>query len=265
MPHSFMGGDSMEALALYKKRYKVQVRDIDFTGKMKLSSLFLYFQDIAGIHAENLGMGRALMEKNNSLWVLARARVDILRYPKWKEEITIETWPQEPNRLEFMRDFYVKDSSGSILAKAVSVWVVIDEKTRRLKRAESIFPMHLSTIKERAIDCKLGRLKPEGKLNKVYKRKVRYSDIDINEHLNNAKYVDFIMDAFTIEEHKKHLVRSIEINYSKEALPGEDISFYTDRSQVDDNIIYMEGINEANGELKFKAQIIFEKNRLMEE
>ena len=250
----------MEALPLYRKKYRVEVRDIDFTGKIKLSSLFLYFQDIAGIHAENLGMGRAMMEKNSALWVLARARVDILRYPRWKEEITIETWPQEPNRLEFTRDFYVKDSSDNILARAVSIWVVIDEKSRRLKKTESIFPGYPPTTKERAIDCKLGRLKPKGKLIKIYNRKVRYSDIDLNEHLNNAKYVDFIMDAFSIEDHKKHIVRSIEINYSREALPGEDISFYTDRSQAHENIIYMEGINEASGELKFKAQIRFEKS-----
>lgn len=250
----------MEPAPLYTKKYKVEVRDIDFTGKMKLSSLFLYFQDIAGIHAENLGIGRTVMEEKGALWVLARARVDILRYPVWNEEIIIETWPQKPNRLEFMRDFLVKSSSGDVIAKAVSTWVIIDEKTRRLRRADSIFSGYPDTIKKRAIDCKLGGLKPKGKLDKIYSRQVRYSDIDINEHLNNAKYVDFIMDAFTIKEHKEYLVKSIEINYSKEALPGDTISFYTDMSQVGENIIYMEGINEINGEINFKAEIDFIKS-----
>lgn len=250
----------MEPVPLFAKKYRVDVRDIDFTGRMKLSSMFLYFQDIAGEHAENLGMGRAMMETNGALWVLARARVDIIRYPLWKEEITIETWPQEPNRLEFMRDFFIKDSKGEILVKAVSTWVIIDEKTRKIRKTESIFHGYPPTIKERALDCKLGRLKPNGKMDKVYTREVRYSDIDLNEHLNNAKYIDFIMDAFTIMEHKKYFVKSIEIDYSNEALPGDTISLYRDMSLIDEDIIYMEGINEVNGVLNFKAKIDFGKN-----
>jgi len=255
-----LGGDLMEPVPLYTKKYKVDTRDIDFTGRMKLSSIFLYFQDIAGEHAENLGMGRAVMEDKGVIWVLVRARVDIIRYPHWKEEITIETWPQEPNRLEFMRDFLIRDSKGEILVKAVSTWVIIDEKTRKLRKTESIFRGYPPTIKERAIYCKLGRLKPNGKLDKVYAREVRYSDIDQNEHLNNAKYVDFIMDAFTIDEHRKYFVKSIEIDYSNEALPGDTISFFRDMSQIDENIIYMEGINEDSGEINFKAKIYFDKN-----
>lgn len=250
----------MKSLPLYTKKYKVQIRDIDFTGKIKLSSLFLYFQDIAGLHSENLGIGRSVLEANGALWVLARARVDIVRYPIWNEEITIETWPLAPNRLEFMRDFLVKDSSGQILAKAVSTWVIIDKKTRKLKRTDSIFSKYPPTIKERAIDCRLGRLKPKGTLEKVYTREVRYSDIDLNEHLNNAKYVDFIMDAFTIKEHKKYFIKSIEISYSNEALPGDTISFFTDTWLIDENTVYMEGINETSGGLNFKAKIDFNKN-----
>lgn len=250
----------MKPVPLYIKKYKVDVRDIDFTGRMKLSSIFLYFQDIAGEHAENLGMGKDIMEANGVIWVLARARVDIIRYPIWKEEITIETWPQEPNRLEFMRDFLIKDSRGEILVKAVSTWVIIDAKTRKLRKTDSIYHGYPPTIKERAIVCKLGRLKPNGKLDRVYTREVRYSDIDQNEHLNNAKYVDFIMDAFAIIEHKKYFVKSIEINYSNEALPGDTISFFRDISQIGENTIYMEGINETNGELNFKARIYFGKN-----
>mgnify|MGYP000949375936 CR=1 FL=1 len=245
----------MKATPLYKKDYKVEINHVDFKGDLKLGSLFTYFQDIAGLHAENLGMGRkVLYEQYGVIWVLVRMRVDIIKYPKWKDIITLETWPQEPSRMGFDRDFLIKDKEGNILAKAVSTWVVIDLESRKLVRTKSVYTGYPPVIKTRAIDCKLGNLKPSGELEMTYERTVRYSDIDVNEHLNNAKYLDFIMDSFSLEEHRRFSVKSVEISYSNEALPGDTIRIYEDKSEINSNIIYMEGIREGK-DLVFKSQI----------
>ena len=232
----------MEPVSSYSKNYKVEVDHVDFNGSLKLSSLFTYFQDIAGLHSENLNMGmETLYENHNVLWVLARIRVDIIRYPLLNEEIIIDTWPQEPDRVGFARDFLVRDIQGNILAKAVSTWVIIDVNTRRLKKTKSVYTGYPPTVKERAIDCKL-----------------RYSDIDVNKHLNNSKYVDFIMDCFSLKDHEKYSIKSIEVNYSKEALPGDSIIIYKDISEVNSNLIYIEGINEKDNKLTFKTQLELE-------
>ena len=249
----------MKPTPLYKKDYKVNLNHVDFKGNMKLSSLFTYFQDIADLHSENLKMGRkVLYEQYGVIWVLVRMRVDIIKYPKWKDIITVETWPQEPGRIGFDRDFLIKDSEGNILVKSVSTWVVIDIESRKLRKTKSVFTGYPPVIEERAIDCKLGNLKPKGELEIAYKRTVRYSDIDVNGHLNNAKYLDFIMDSFTLEEHKGFDVKSIEMSYSNEALPGDTINIYRDESQINSNILYMEGIDERDN-LIFKSQIEIEK------
>ncbi len=252
------GSKEMKLVSLYSKKYKVGGRDIDFRGRLKLSSLFTYFQDVAGLHAENLGVGmKTIQEKYGVLWILVRIRVDVARYPLWEEEITIDTWPQQPNKLEFMRDFLVKDSQDHILARAVSTWTIIDRNTRRLKKTETIHPSFPPIIKERAIDCKLGKLKPKGQLEAFYKRTVGYSDIDLNEHLNNSRYVDFIMDSFSLEDHKNYNIESIEVNYSNEALPGNTIVLCKDLSEIDSNCIYIEGINGKDDKLIFKSQVKF--------
>jgi acyl-ACP thioesterase len=249
----------MKPTPLYKKDYKVNLNHVDFKGNMKLSSLFTYFQDIADLHSENLKMGRkVLYEQYGVIWVLVRMRVDIIKYPKWKDIITVETWPQEPGRIGFDRDFLIKDSEGNILVKSVSTWVVIDIESRKLRKTKSVFTGYPPVIEERAIDCKLGNLKAKGELEMAYKRTVRYSDIDVNGHLNNAKYLDFIMDSFTLEEHKGFDVKSIEMSYSNEALPGDTINIYRDESQINSNILYMEGIDERDN-LIFKSQIEIEK------
>lgn len=246
----------MEPVSLYSKNYKVEVKDVDFEGKLKLSSLFTKFQDVAGLHSENLCMGiQTLYDNYGVLWVLARIRVDILKQPLLDEEIIIETWPQKPDGIRFSRDFLVKDKQENILIKAISTWVVIDINTRRLMKTESVYSGYPPIIERRAINCKLKGLIPKGELEQIYKRKVMYSDIDINKHLNNAKYIEFIMDSFDKEFHIKYRVKSIEVNYSNEALIGDTINIYRDKLDSNPNTIYIEGINEKNNKLVFKSQL----------
>ncbi len=246
----------MKAIPVYSKEFEIDVSHVDFTGNLKLSSLFQFFQDVATLHAENLGVGMKKMhEKYNALWVLVRMRVHIERYPIWGEKITIETWPEKPERFQFIRNFLGRDKKGHIFAKAVSTWVVIDMATRRLKRLESIYDTYEMAKRERPIPCKLGRFQPNGPLELLYKRPIGYSDIDVNEHLNNSKYVDFIMDCFRLKEHKKFIVEAIEVNYKNEAFAGDTISLFKDKADNDSNVVYIEGVDEGKDQLIFKAQL----------
>lgn len=242
--------------AIHKKQYTVEVSEIDFRQQLKLSSLFVYLQDMATEHGTMLGVGRNVIQsKYGVIWVLIRAKVDIIRYPKLKERITVETWPDQPNKLEFDRNFIVYDNENKIIAKALTQWAIIDINTRRLKRSSLIETDFPESGRVKAIDCVLGRIKSEGNLQQSYKKTVGYSDIDLNEHLNNAKYVDYIMDCFSLDNHKQYFVKSIEVNYIHEALPGETIILQIDYTNVDNNIVYIEGLNEETNKTVFKSQI----------
>jgi acyl-ACP thioesterase len=80
----------MEAVSVYQKKYHIESSDVDFTKKLKLSSLFGYFQEITSIHADNLGVGINTIEQKGVGWALIRIRIDIIRNPVWNEEILIE-------------------------------------------------------------------------------------------------------------------------------------------------------------------------------
>lgn len=246
----------MESTLVYKKKYYIGLSDIDFAKKLKLSALFNYFQDIASLAAENLGVGvTEIGEKFGVTWALTRVKVDILRSPEWNEEITIETWPLEPEKLEFERDFIVRDRDGNIIIRAVSKWIIFDIKTRRLKKTELIGLKYPDIITERSIDCEFEKLKPLGEFETAYKKVVGYSDIDLNEHLNNSRYVDFIMDCFDLESHKKYGIKTIDVSYINEALPGDTIILNKDISSLNSNLIYIEGFNESDNKVIFKALV----------
>lgn len=244
----------MEPLAVYKKNFTVGMRDVDFAGRLKLSALFGYFQEIANLHSANLGIGLdTIMNKFGVTWALVRIRVEITRYPVMNEEILLETWPQQPKSLEFTRDFLVRDRDGNVIVRAVSIWAIIDIHTRKLKRSRLIAVNYPPLREERALDCRLGKLKHFGQPEMVYKRTIAYSDVDVNEHLNNTKYVDFIMDCFSLESHKAHMVKAIEFNYIHEALPGDTIILYKDVTALADGLVYIEGLNERDQRVAFQS------------
>ncbi|RKQ35619.1 acyl-[acyl-carrier-protein] thioesterase [Oceanobacillus halophilus] len=250
----------MEQTVVFKKNYHIDLRDVDFTKRLKWSTLFSYFQEVASLSAADLGAGiDKLEEKYGVAWILMRIRVEIERMPKWDEQITIETWPQEPGRLEFERDFIVRDQNGESIIRAISAWVIMDLKERKLKRPAHISLTYPSVVEERAIDYKLKRLKVTDRLETAYKKVIGYSDVDFNGHLNNSKYVDFIMDCFPIEQHKAHEIKAMEVNFNQEALPGDSIILKKDTSDVVSKQIYIEGLNEKEDKVVFKAKLEIEK------
>lgn len=247
---------NMEPVSIYRRKYMIGISDVDFTQKLKISALFGYFQDIASHAVENLNIGiNDLAHRFNVAWILMRIRADIIRNPEWNEEITIETWPQEPKKLEFERDFLVTDANGIPIIRAISTWVIIDIDTREVRKSELIGFRYPSFKKERAMECRLSRLKPFGQPEEAYRRNIGYSDVDFNGHLNNSKYVDFIMDCFSIESHRQYDVKSIEMNYVNEALPGETLVLRRDISAMDTKHIYIDGVNEAGDKTVFRAQM----------
>lgn len=243
--------------ALHKNTYSIGYSDVDFTKSLKYSTLFGFFQDTAGEAAAKLGAGvDTLAERYGVAWVLARIRVEFDRIPVWNESITVETWPHPPGRLEFERDYRVRDTQGNTIIRAVSNWVLFDIITRELRKSDFIEIEYPPFIREHALDRGPGRLKPSGQTEAVYSKLIGYSDVDFYGHINNSRYIDYIMDCFPVESHKKYSLRSIEVNYIKEAFPGDTLVLYRDAPAAgQDMTYYIEGVNEADGRPSFKARI----------
>lgn len=246
----------MVPVSRISKQYQLAVSDVDFMKKIKLSAVFNYFQEIAAIHAAQLGIGfDAILHGHNVVWALTRMRVDLERYPVWDEKVTIETWPQGPRKLEFDRDYIMRDLDGNVLMRAVSTWVILDVESRKLVKSETIARDYPPFDPTRAIDCSLGKIKPEGEGKLAYRRTIGSSEIDMNGHLNNAKYIDFVMDCFSMDTLRKYQARSIQVNYVSEVLPGETIALYTYTSGLESGVVSVIGVNEEKDREVLRVQI----------
>lgn len=244
--------------AIYSNRYTIGYSDVDFMRELKLSTLFSCFQDTASKAVDHLGIGVDVLTQRYSVaWVLLRMRVEIGRIPSVYETMTVETWPHPPDRLEFKRDYRVEAADGSSIIQATSSWVIMDVHTRELKKSELIGELYQfpEFTKEHSLAHKFGKLKPFGQLEVAYKKIIGYSDVDFIGHINNTRYIDYIMDCFPVESHRRYCVRAIEVNYIREAFPGDTLVMYKDVSALDSNKVYIEGVNEADGKPAFRAQV----------
>lgn len=236
--------------AVYK--YTIQPRDIDLTRRATLVALSDVILDAAGRDAEVNGFGISRLNDNNWTWVLSRLGVEVDRYPDECEDIDVRTWVGEVNRLMTIRNFVVTDNSGSVIARATSLWAMIDIGTRQ--------PQDLSknldyakivrdepTPMERPL--KIGKI--EGR--EVLRHSVAYSDIDFNCHANSMKYLQWALDTLPLEKLTGRHISRLDINYNKETLYGQNVSVVSVCSEVEDlfDIIHEDGVSACRVRLKW--------------
>ena len=123
-----------------EKEYYLRTSDFDCRGKIKISSILDLFQDIAGDHAQKIGIGMETMLEKKLIWVLSKLKLQIFGDVGLYSSVKAKTWPLPPTRIGFIREYLIMDDDGNILIKGTSEWVVVNSETRRFARAMDIFP-----------------------------------------------------------------------------------------------------------------------------
>jgi medium-chain acyl-[acyl-carrier-protein] hydrolase len=209
----------------YEKSYKIPVYNTGHNGRLTITSLMNYIQDISAEHAELLGFGRESMLNDNKYWILSRAFTDIKEFPLWGETVTLKTWPRGTEGLFALRDIEVRTDKGRIVANATTSWVIVDIEKKMVQRPDTLIEkLNIELSDEAATgrnSQKIDLIPGEASDSPPFK--VRPSDIDINEHANNVKYIQWVYDSIPLNEHREKPVTAIEINYLKEAKEGDII------------------------------------------
>jgi medium-chain acyl-[acyl-carrier-protein] hydrolase len=244
----------VDAKPIYEQELRINAFECDYTHYWKPSAAYQHLTEIAGIHAEYLGVGYEAMLKKNYFWVLSRMKIQFHQYPKHGEIIRVRTWPKTiQQKLFFIRDFEVENLAGQLLASASSAWLVIDTKTRRMIPTTRL-DLDLPNIPDRrAIDEPLDKITVPEKTVEQFHATADYSDLDILGHVNNGRYVEWIADSFDLEVYKSKRPASIQVNYISEVKPAEKVSIRTANSN--DSCSVIEGLNLNQNTRAFEAQM----------
>jgi len=229
--------------AIWKEEVKIKVFETDLTGKLKLSFLFNHFQEAAGNHAADLGVGYFQLKEKNLFWVLSRIKVNILRMPDWGEPLTITTWPKGIDKLFALRDFNFIDSIGNIIVSGTSCWLLIEINNYKLHKIEElgIYVPEENKLNH-ALSETLEKIKPLEVIHEVYQHKVTFNEIDIHQHVNNSHYADWIADSLNPEILEKPFIKSIQINFLEETKFGEEIEI---KHTKNESQYYFEGLKKT--------------------
>jgi acyl-ACP thioesterase len=241
---------------IWQEKIIVQPFETDFQGRWKPHCFFQTMQQAATSHATHLGLGYHAMLESEMVWLLARLKLRFLRIPLLGEEVTIQTWPRGlQQKIFFMRDFFFFDEQSEKIAAASSAWLLVHASERRILKPDVTLPAELPDQSGRlALDETLEKIDlPEGMAEK-YTLEARYSDTDLMQHVNNARYIEWVTDCFSLSEHRTHDLDWIQINYASEVKPGERVSIRLGENQ-DRSVFVVQGINLTSGARAFEAAI----------
>ncbi len=232
--------------------FKVLPFEVDFRGRLTLPHLTNYILNVAGYHAEECGFGMLKINQNNHSWVLSRLVIEMYSYPKHYEKIQVQTWVENVMRMFTMRDFAFLNKDGEVLGYARTVWAMIDRTTRKPMDLTQTNIADFISKKECPID-KFGKIPfLTGEPREIFK--IKYSDVDINQHFNSSKYVEHIIDAFTLNKFRKRSIRRFEIEFMAEALFDETVSLY--KHENPDNEFFIE-LKSGAGHTLSKSKVKF--------
>ncbi|KAM6561946.1 hypothetical protein CsatB_021944 [Cannabis sativa] len=176
---------------------------------------------ISGLLSDGFGATHGMM-RNNLIWVVSRMQVQIEQYPIWGEIVEIDTWVGASGKNGMQRDWLIRSqATGHILARGTSTWVMMNRKTRRLSKMpeevrDEISPWFIEkkAIKEDVID-KIVKLDDKAKYMNT-NLKPKRSDLDMNHHVNNVKYVRWMLEAIPDIILESHQLSEITLEYRKE-------------------------------------------------
>lgn len=207
--------------AVYHYPFQVKVHEVDVNGLISPYYFLVHIQEAAVRHALMLGLDAVELRAVSLFWVLTRLKVEIFRYPKTLEEGRVTTWVSHTGSIQAIRESIVEDALGHELAKAVSSWMVLDWETRRPKGLK-LLPGPLPTFAKNSIPYPRKPIPLPKNPAKEDHHRVSYSDLDVNEHVNNLKYLAWIFDLFPLDYYKKAAIAQIDAQFLKEARFGQE-------------------------------------------
>ncbi|MBQ7780378.1 MAG: hypothetical protein IJ404_07795 [Clostridia bacterium] len=234
---------------LWQKEYYLRASDFDKFSKIKLSSVLDLFQDAAGQHAEALGVGFEAMLAHSYLWVLVRIKLQIISQPERYQKVLVKTWPLAPHRLNYRREYCIENEAGEKLIVGSSEWVIINSEKRTLVSDPDLYPFVDNFYPEMNFEPRLMRVRDFDPTDGAYTVTPGFCELDVNNHVNNTKYANYVIDALSPDGDFD--VDLFQIDFRKEVVRGSKLSVY---HKSEGDLILAKGQNES-GETMFVCSI----------
>lgn len=240
----------------HREKFIVKFHEIDFKGRVKLFSIMDYIQHTGEVHGTNIGMGFEQMVDKGLFWVVSRMKLDIYRYPGVGEVVIVDTELGGRDKLFWVRKFILRDERENIIGNATVYYLILDLYTR-FPQKPGVCPIDLNIDVKINKEDALRKIKMPDEVTESKHRELYYNDIDANNHVNNAKYVSFVEDSFSLEWHENYEISSIQINYIKEIKANDKLVINKFKVDNEENICFINGVYEESDKEFFQCKLSY--------
>ena len=196
---------------------------------IKYTELCNLLQLTAAAHSEIGGISFSDMQEFDQAWVLSKMRVEIKRLPKWNDQITIKTWINslENSRSNRCLEVFLGDEK---LVGCETFWAVFNTKKRRpeaLALPHEHFEKYPNVV---ATEKTFSKIAIPQEMELVAERLVQLSDLDIVNHANNVKYLEWCLDLVDSKTILSQKIKAFDLNFMKELSEKERIQISKNES-----------------------------------
>ena len=240
---------------IYKLDFTVSEIHVDRFGRVKPSVLLYFVQEAAGQHCSLLAVDHDTLSHKHLFWAVTRNKVQVTRLPRLGEKITVKTWPMPTTRMAYPRSVVAYDEQGNELFRSISLWVLMDDRTRAmiLPGKSGITVDGTLTGTELTVPHAIAA-RPMGNTTCCT---VGYSLLDRNGHMNNTRYLDWVDDLLGSDFHLAHPVQEFTVCYLNEAREGDRITLGYELT--DGPVLTVDATRQTDSgtDRIFSAQILF--------
>lgn len=227
--------------SVFTQNFTVSQIHADRFDRARPAALLYFIQEAAGGHCRLLGADRETLSEKGLFWAVTRTKVEVARLPRQGEVITVETWPMPTTRVAYPRAAVARDEQGNELFRSVSLWVLMDEHTRAMVLPGASGVEVCGTLF--GSELSIPRAIPQTPLANTETRKVGYSLLDCNGHMNNTRYLDWVDDLLSSEFHGKNPIKAFTVCYLNEAREGDAVVL--DYSLSEDGLLAVNACRQA--------------------
>lgn len=242
--------------SVFTQTYDIKDNMVDCQGYLKPSQILFIAQDMGGRHCKELTLSYDDMAAKGLFWAVSRHRVQITRLPKSGESIRVETWAMPTTAAAYPRSVVAYDEEGKECFRSITLWVIMTLDTRKM-----IAPSK-SGIQVMGITRGLELASPKGLVARNMlnssPRRVCYTDIDRNGHMNNTRYMEWVDDLFPSTFHREHHLKEFLVCYLAESREGQTLDLHYD---IQENAcVQVDAYRQEQGEdhRVFSVRMLFE-------
>ena len=204
--------------------WQVRTYECGPDGLATLPTICNYLQEAASLNAESLKFSKSDFDAagENISWVLTRLKVRMDRFPAWEDHVHVATWPRGGRKIVAWRDFLLTDDAGGVLGRATSEWMLIDLATRKVVPVpQEVFDAADTSRSDAFGDEEFVRFRWPAEAADVVSQtfRARRGDIDLNGHVNNVHYVEWMLEALPDGCRPS----ACEVVFKAETLVGEEV------------------------------------------